>query len=165
MWELDYKESRGLKNWCFGTVVLTRLLRVLDCKGIQPVHPKGDQSWEFIGRTDKEAETPLLWPPDAKSWLIQKDPDAGKDWRQEEKGTTEDNMVGWLIDSMDMSVLTSRNWWWMGSPGVLWSIGSQRLGHIWATELNWTYTCHTFWISNKLLDWQVLLLLSLLIKM
>ena len=94
MWELDYKESRGLKNWCFGTVVLTRLLRVLDCNGIQPVHPKGDQSWEFIGRTDKEAETPLLWPPDAKSWLIQKDPDAGKDWGQE-KRVTEDEMVGW----------------------------------------------------------------------
>ena len=85
-----------LKNWCFWTVVLEKTLESpLDCKKIQPVHPKGDQSWVFIGRTDVEAETPILWPPDAKSRLIWKDPDAGKDWRQEEKGTTEDEMVGW----------------------------------------------------------------------
>ena len=96
MWELNYKESWALKNWCFWSVVLEKTLESpLDCKDIQPVQPKGDQSWVFIGRTDVEAETPILWPPDGKSWLIWKDPDAGKDWRQEEKGTKEDEMVGW----------------------------------------------------------------------
>ena len=96
MWELDYKESWALKNWCFWTVVLEKTLESpLDCKEIQPVHPKGDQSWVFIGKTDVDAETPILWPPDAKSWLIGKDLDAGKDWGQEEKGTTEDEMAGW----------------------------------------------------------------------
>ena len=96
MWELDYKESRVLKNWCFWTVVLKKTLKSpLDCKEIQPVQHKGDQSWVFIVRTDTEAETPLLWPPDAKSWLIWKDPDAGKDWRWKEKAMTEDEMVGW----------------------------------------------------------------------
>ena len=96
MWELDYKESWAPKHWCFWTVVLEKTLEnPLDCKEIQPVHPKGDQSWVFIGRTDAEAETPILWPPDAKSWLIRKDPDAGRDWGQEKKGTTEDEMVGW----------------------------------------------------------------------
>ena len=95
MWELDHKESWAPKNWHFWTVVLERTLEgPLECKEIQPVHPKGDQSWVFIGRTDVVAETPILWPPDAKSWLIRKDPDAGKDWGQEEKGTTEDEMVG-----------------------------------------------------------------------
>ena len=85
-----------LKNWYFWTVVLEKTLESsLDCREIQPVHPKGDQSWVFIGRTDVEAETPVLWPPDAKSWLIGKDPAAGKDWRREEKGMTEDEMVGW----------------------------------------------------------------------
>ena len=94
--ELDYKESWGLKNWCFWTVVLRKTLESpLDYKEIQPVHSKGDQPCVFIGRTDVEAETPILWPPDAKSWLIWKDPDAGKDWEQEEKGTTEDELVGW----------------------------------------------------------------------
>ena len=96
MWKLDYKESWALKNWWFSTVVLEKTLESsLDCKEIQPVHPKGNLSWIFIGRTDVEAETPILWPPDAKIWLIWKDPDAGKDWRQEEKGMTEDEMVGW----------------------------------------------------------------------
>ena len=96
MWELDYKESWEPKNWCFWTVVLEKTLESpLDCKEIQPVHPKGNQSWMFTGRTDVEAETPKLWPPDVKSWLIWKDPDSGKDWRQEEKGMTEDEMVGW----------------------------------------------------------------------
>ena len=92
----DYKESWALKNWCFWTVMLEKTLASpLDCKEVQLVHPKGDQSWVFIGRTDIEAETPILWPPDAKSWLIGKDSDPGKDWGQEEKGTTEDEMVGW----------------------------------------------------------------------
>ena len=96
MWELGYKEGWALKNWCFWTVVLEKTLESpLDHKEIQPVHPKGDQSWVFIGRTDVEAETPILWPPDVKVWLIGKDPDAEKDWRKEEKGMTEDEMVGW----------------------------------------------------------------------
>ena len=95
MWELDYKESWVLKNWCFWTVVLEKTFESpLDCKEIQPVHPKGSQSWIFIGKTDVETETPILWPCYAKSWLIGKDPDAGRDWGQE-KGTTEDEMAGW----------------------------------------------------------------------
>ena len=95
IWELDCKESWVLKNWCFWTVVLEKTLgSPLDCK-IKPVHPKGNQSWLFIGRIDAEAETPVLWPPDAKNWLIGKDLDAGKDWKQEEKATTEYEMVGW----------------------------------------------------------------------
>ena len=90
MWELDHKESWAPKNWCFWTVVLEKTLESpLDCKEIQPLHPKGNQSWVFIRRTDAEAETPILWPPDVKNWLIWKDPDAGKDWRREEKGMTE----------------------------------------------------------------------------
>ena len=95
MWEVDYKESWALKNWCFWTVVLEKTLESpLDSKKVQLVHPKGNKYWIFIGRTDAEAETPILWPPD-ENWLIWKDPDAGKDWRWEEKGTTEDEMVGW----------------------------------------------------------------------
>ena len=96
MWELDYKESWAPKNWCFWTVVLEKTLESpLDGKEIQPVIPKGNQPWIFIGRSDAKAETPILWLPDVKNWLIWKDPDAGKDWRWEEKGTTEDEMVGW----------------------------------------------------------------------
>ena len=96
MWEVDYKESWALKNWCFWTVVLEKTLESpLDCKEIQPVHPKGNQSGIIIRRTDTEAETPILWLPHAKNWLTWKDPDAEKDWRQEEKGMTEDEMVGW----------------------------------------------------------------------
>ena len=96
MWELDYKGSWTPNNWCFWTVVLEKTLESpLVCKEIQPVHPKGDQSWVFIGRTDVEAETPILWPPDTKSWLIWKDPNSRKDWGQEKKGTTEDEIVGW----------------------------------------------------------------------
>ena len=108
MWELDYKESWALKNWCFWTVVLERRLKSpLDCKKIQPVHPKGNQSWIFIGRTDAEAETPILWPPDAKNWLNGKDPDAGKDWRWEEKGKT-----GW---EDWMASPTQWTWVWVNS--------------------------------------------------
>ena len=96
MWELDYKESWALKNWCIWTAVLKKTLESpLDCKEIQPVHPKGNQSWIFTWRTAAEAETPILWPPDVKSWLIWEDPDPEKDWGQEKKGTTEDEMVGW----------------------------------------------------------------------
>ena len=103
IWEMDHEESWAQKRIltftsqrCFWTVVLEKILESpLDCKEIQSVHPKGNQSWIFIGRTDAEAEAPILWPPDVKNWLIGKDPDAGKDWRQEEKGTTEDETVGW----------------------------------------------------------------------
>ena len=95
MWELDHKESWLPKKWCFWTVVLKTLESPLDCKEVQPVHPKGDQSWIFIGRTDAEAETPILWPPDMKNWLIGKGPNAGEDWRWEKKGMTDDKMVGW----------------------------------------------------------------------
>ena len=96
MWELDHKEGWALKNWCFWTVVLEMTFESpLDCKEIKPIHPKGDQSWVFIGRTDAEAEALILWPPHAKSWFIGKDPNAGKDWGQEEKGTTEDELIGW----------------------------------------------------------------------
>ena len=105
MWELDYKESWVLKNWCFCTVVLEETLEgLLDYKEIQPVHPKGNQSWIFIGRTDAKAETPVPWPPDVKNWLIRKDPDAVKDWRQEEKRTTEEEMVDGITNLMDMSL-------------------------------------------------------------
>ena len=138
MWELDYKESWVLKNWCFWTVVLEKpLWSPLDCKEIQPVHPKGDQPWVFIGRTDAEGETPILWPPDAKNWLIGKDPDAGKDGGQEEKGTTEDEMVGWhhQLDGhafeQPSGVVMDREVWCAAVHG------SQRVGHDWATELNW----------------------------
>ena len=103
MWELDCKESWVVKNWCFWTVELEKTLESpLVCKEIQPVRPKGDQSWVFIGRTDADAETPILWPPVENNWLIGIDPDAGKDWRWEEKGATEDEMDG-ITDSMDMS--------------------------------------------------------------
>ena len=96
MWELHYKESWMLKSWCFWTVVLDKTLKSpMYCKEIQPVHSKGNQSWIFIGKTDAEVETLILWPPVAKNWLIWKDPDAGRDWGQEEKGTTEDEMVRW----------------------------------------------------------------------
>ena len=137
IWELDYTESWVLKNWCFWTVVLEKTLESpLDCKEIQPVHPKGDQFWVFVGRTETEAKTPILWPPDEKSWLIRKDPDAGKDWMQEKKWTTED---GWMASPMQWTWVWvgSRSWWWTGKPGVLQSIELQRVGHNWATELNW----------------------------
>ena len=96
MWELDFEESWVPRNGCFWTVVLEKTLESpLDCKEIKPVHPEGHNSWVFIGRTDAKAEIPILWPPHAKSWLIGKDPDTGRDWGQEEKGTTEDEMAGW----------------------------------------------------------------------
>ena len=105
MWQLDYKESWAPKNWCFWTVVLEKTLESpLDCKEIQPVHPKGDQSWIFIGRTDAQAETPIPWPPDAKSWLIWKDPDAGKDWRREERGGQRMRWLDGITNLMDMSL-------------------------------------------------------------
>ena len=138
MWELDYKESWEPKNWCFWTVVLEKTLESpLDSKEIQPVHPKGNQSWIFIGRTDAEAETPILWPCDVKNWLIWKDPDAGKDWKWE-KGMT--GWDGWMASPTQWTWVwvNSRSWWWTGRPGMLQSMGSQWIRHNWATELNWT---------------------------
>ena len=140
--ELDYKESWVLKNWCFWTVVLEKTLESpLDCKEIQPVHRKGDQSWVFIGRTDFEAETPIFWPPDVKNWLIWKDPDAGNDWGQGEKGTTEDEMVGWhhLLNGHGLSGLQElvmyRGAWRAAVYGVT---NSWTWLRDW-TELNWAY--------------------------
>ena len=139
MWELNCKESSALKSWCFWTVVLEKTLEnPLDCKEIQPVRPKGDQSWVFIGRTDAEAETPVLWPPHAKSWLI------GKDWCWEGLGAggegDDRRWDGWMASlARWMWVwMNSGSWWWTGRPGVLRFMGSQRVGHDWATELNWT---------------------------
>ena len=111
----------------------------LDCKEIQPVHSEGDRSWVFIGKNDAKAEIPILWLPDAKSWLIGKDPDAGKHWGQEEKGMTEDEMAGWHHWLKWTWVwMNSGSWWWTGRPGELWFMGSQRVGHDWVIELNWT---------------------------
>ena len=132
--------KKAPKNRCFWTVVLEKTLEsLLDCKEIQPVHPKGDQSWVFIGRTDAEAETPILWPPDSKSWLLGKDPDAGKDWGQEEMGTT--GWDGWMaaLTRWTWVWIDSGSWWWTGRPGVLWVMGSRRVGHDWVTELNWNW--------------------------
>ena len=145
MWELDYKESWVLKNWCFWYVVLEKTLESpLDCREIQPVHAKGNQSWIFIGRTDAKAETEtaILWPPDVKNWLIGEDPDAGTDWRQEEKEMTEDD--GWMASLTRWALVwaSSRIWWWTGKSGKLQSMGSQRVRHDWATELElWPWKC------------------------
>ena len=147
----DYKESWAPKNGCFLTVVLETFESPMGCKEIQSVHPK-DQSWAFIGRTDVEAETPILWPHATKSWLIWKDPEAAEDWRWEEKETTEDEMVGWdgwtEYDIWDGSPtqrtwvwVNSRSWWWTGRPGTLQSMGSQS-----QTRLsNWTEPT-SYWI-------------------
>ena len=139
MWELEYKESSAPKNWCFWTVVLEKILESpLDCKEIKPVNPKGNQSWIFIGKTDAEAEASVPWPPDAKNWLTGKHPDAGKDWRQKEKGMyirRDSRMVSLTLWSWIWA--SSGSWWWAGKPGVLQSMGSQRVGHDWVTELNW----------------------------
>ena len=136
MWELDHKESWAPKNWCFWTVVLEKTLESsLDSKEIKPVNPKGNQPWTFIGRTD--AEAPILWPPDKKSWLIIKDPMLGKiEGRRRRGGRGWD---GWMASPTWWTRVwaSSGNWWWTGKPGVLQSMGSQRVRHDWATELNW----------------------------
>ena len=155
MWELDCEESWAQKNWCFWTVVLEKTLESpLDCKEIQPVHPEGNQSWVFIVRTNAEAETPILWPPHAKSWLIGKDSDAGRDWEQEDKGTTEDEMVRWY------HWLNRHEFEW--TPGVGDGQGGLACCSSWGrkesdtterlnwTELNWTQ--HPFcspWIKES----------------
>ena len=142
MWELDYKESWAPKNWCFWTVVLEKTLgSPLDGKEIEPVHPKGNQSWIFVGRPDAEAETPILWPPDAKNRLIGKDLDARKDWSQEEKGTTEDKIVGCYPNSMDCECEQA-----LGVSDGRGGLRSQRVRHDWATELNWMLCTHNIYM-------------------
>ena len=136
MWQLDYKESGALKNWCFWTVVLEKTLASpLDCKEIQTAHPKGNQSWIFTGRTD--AETPILWPPDVKNWLIWKDPDAGMLMLGKVAEGDKRGWDGWMTQLTEWTWvwLRSGSWKWTGKPGVLQSTGSQRVGHDWATEL------------------------------
>ena len=165
MWEMDHKENWAPKNWCFWTVVTEKTLESpLHCKEIKPVNHKGNQSWIVIGKIDTEAEAPVLWPPDAKNWLIGKDPDAGKDWRQKEKGTTEDGWIAsptqwtwiWALDGWMASLtrwtwawVNSGSWWWTGRPGVLWFMESQRVRHNRATELNWTETSIGWFLHEK----------------
>jgi len=148
MWDFEHKESWPPKNWCFWSVVFRVALESsLDSKEIQPVNPQGNQSWIFIGKIDAEAETPVLWPPDGKNWFLKKDPDAEKDWMQEEKGI-DWGWVGWMASRTQWAwvSLSSGSWWWTGYPFVLQSIGSQRVGHDWVTELN----SHTGKIMKKM---------------
>ena len=148
MWELDNKESWTPKNWCFWTVVLAKTLESpLDCKESQPVHPKGNQSWIFIGRTDVEAETPILWPPDWRADSFEKTLILRKI-----KATYKGNNRGWdgWMPSLTQRIwvwVSSRSWWWTWKPGMLQSVASQRVRHDWATEL-------TDWQSNVVAQWQ-----------
>ena len=144
MWELACEESQALKNWCFWTVVLEKTLESpLDCKAMQPVHPKGGQSWVFIGRTDAEAETPVFWPPHAELTYWK------RPWCWEGLGAggegDERGWDGWMASPTRCVWVwvNSGSWWWTGRPGVLQFMGSQRVGHDWATELNWTESFQT----------------------
>ena len=145
MWELDYKESWVLKNWCFWTVVLEKTLEsLLDCKEIQPIHPKGHQSWVFIGRTGVEAETPILWPPDAKSWLIRM---LGKSEGRRRRGWQRMRCLDGITDSMTGVWAGSGRWGRTGVPGVLQSIWLQRVGH-------WVRTQRVgHWVTEQLVIW------------
>ena len=138
MWELGYKEGWVLKNWCFWTVVLEKTLASpLDCKEIQPVHPKGDQSWVFSGRSDVEADTPILWPPGVRADSLENILILGGIGGRRRRGWQRMRWLDGITDSMDVSV-NSRSWWWTGRPGVLRFMGSQRVGHDWATDLIWS---------------------------
>ena len=139
MWELDCEEGRVLKNWCFWTAMLEKTLEnPWDCKEIQPVHSEGDQPWDFFGRNDAKAETPVLWPPHAKSWLWK------RLWCCEGLGAGEEGdnrgWDGWMASLTQWTQVwvNSRSWWWTGRPGVLRFMGLQRVGHDWVTEMNWT---------------------------
>ena len=148
MWEFDYKEGWAPKNWCFWTMVLEKTLESpLDCKEIHPVHSKGDQPWVFFGRNDAKAETPVLWPPHVKSWLIGKDSDAGSGWGAGEEGDDR-GWDGWMASTTWWTWVwvSSGSWWWTGRPGVLWFMGSQRVGHDWATDLIWSREFLSAWL-------------------
>ena len=147
MWESDYKEIWALKNWCFWTVVLGKTLESpLDCKEIQPVHPKGNQSWLFIGRTDAKAETQILWPPDANNWLIGKDHNSGKDWRREEKGWQ--GWDGWMASPTQWKWVwvNFRKWWWTGSLACCSPCGRKESDK--TKRLNWTELKDYFAINH-----------------
>ena len=149
MWELDHKEDWVLKNWCFWTVVLEKTLQsCLDSKEIKPVDPKGNQPWIVIGRTDVEAEAPILWPPDAKNWLIGKDPDSGKEWRQKEKRVTEDKIVGWHLwfnrhepgqtpgDGESQGGLVCCSPWSHKKLNTTWRLNNNNLTSIWCSKIS-----------------------------
>ena len=154
IWELDYEESWVPKNECFWAVMLEQILESpLDCKDIQLVHSKGNQSWMFIGRTDVEAKTPILWPPDAKkNWLIWKDPNAGKDWRQKQKGMT--GWDGWIVSLSWWAWVwvSSRSGWWTGKPGLLQSLWLQTVRRNWETELNLIQAHHVDFVLCFIAD-------------